>query len=759
MEIKTMITTRLFLGGQVWLNRKLHRLIFLFCFGILSFDLSAQTVHNSFQNLQEIETVRSGQFSELPSFIKFKTGHEIDISNFVNWIKSNLIVNANIDLQLLRSEMDNLGHEHFRFQQTYFGKPIEDAIWIAHTKNNNVYSCNGLLYSTIFSQNTTLISEETALTKALDFVQASVYKWELIGEETHLRWEKSDSSATYFPAGELVYVCSSKNYENKVFHLAYKFNIYAHQPLYRALIYVDANSGEIIRENLLVHHADAPGTAHTIYSGPQVIMADSFGGSYRLRDASRGNGIRTFDLNNSSDYMDAVDFEDADNNWNNINVQKDEYATDAHWGAEMTYDYYFQTYSRNSIDNAGYQLNNYVHYWIDFADAFWDGDRMTYGDGVGAITPLTSLEIVAHEITHGLTNFTANLLYFGESGALNESFSDIFGTAIEEFARPSNWDWEFGTETGMTVRSLSNPNLYACPDTYKGDFWIDGGDVHTNSSVQNHWYYLLTTGGTGTNDIGNMYTVNALGIDEASAIAFRNLTVYLTPSSNYADARFYSILAAEDLYGTCSNQVEQTINAWYAVGVGLPYTPNVIANFDADNTLGCSLPFEVTFQNQSINADNFLWDFGDGSTSTAENPTHSYLTEGVFNISLFVNGEACIGGNDEDELTVNGFVSIDLDGDCPFIFPTNGQGAPITTCQGTLYDSGGPNGNYGTNELATQTISPVGASSVVLNFIEFDVQGYDWAGGCTYDILFIYEDQTIPPHLLELIVMTFLLPQ
>lgn len=368
------------------------------------------------------------------------------------------------------------------------------------------------------------------------------------GEEAHLKLESGDQTATYFPKGELVYVASGNKFEASSYRLAYKFNIYAHKPLYRANVYVDINTGEIIRENLLIHHADTPGTAHTAYSGPQTIIADSFEGSYRLRDASRGDGIRTFDLNNGEDYGSAVDFIDTDNDWNNINPQQDEYATDGHWGAEMTYDYYFETYGRNSIDNEGFQLNSYVHYSFGFFNAFWDGERMTYGDGDGApSTPLTSMDIVGHEITHGLTSNTANLVYADESGALNESFSDIFGTAIEEYSKPGDWDWLLGAEIGVSFRSMSNPNLYACPDTYGGEMWIDGADVHTNSGVQNHWYYLLTEGGAGTNDVGDVYSVTGLGIDDASAIAFRNLTVYLTPSSNYADARFYSIKAAEDL--------------------------------------------------------------------------------------------------------------------------------------------------------------------------------------------------------------------
>ena len=440
---------------------------------------------------------------------------------------------------LLSSENDNLGFVHYRYQQTYMGQPIEDAIWIVHSKDGVIRSFSGMICERITAPQKTSLTEIQALEKAKTFVGAEAYKW-----------EQGNESATYTPNGELVFISSTPDYNARAFRLAYKFNIYAHKPLYRAELFVDANTGDIIRENQLIHHADEPGTAHTAYSGEREIIADSFDSAYRLRDGNRGNGVRTFDLNQSTSFGDAVDFVDADNNWDNVNPQQDEYATDAHFGAEKTYDYYSDIHGRNSLDDAGFQINSYVHYDVGFFNAFWDGERMTYGDGDGMpSTPLTTLDIAGHEVTHGLTNFTTDLIYSSESGALNESFSDIFGTAIEAFARPYEWDWLLGNETGVPISSISNPNDFDCPDTYEGDFWDDFEEAHTNSGVQNHWYYLSVEGGSGTNDIGDAFTVTSIGMDAASAIAFRNLTVYLTPSSDYAEARYYSVQAAADLFG------------------------------------------------------------------------------------------------------------------------------------------------------------------------------------------------------------------
>ena len=158
--------------------------------------------------------------------------------------------------KLLKQENDQMGHTHFRFQQTFNGTPLEDAIWIAHTIDGRVYSCNGLIYKTLRVNPATNLNEAGALQKALDKIGAETYKWQMPGEEAHLKLESGDQTATYFPKGELVYVASGNKFEASSYRLAYKFNIYAHKPLYRANVYVDINTGEIIRENLLIHHAD-----------------------------------------------------------------------------------------------------------------------------------------------------------------------------------------------------------------------------------------------------------------------------------------------------------------------------------------------------------------------------------------------------------------------------------------------------------------------------------------------------------------------
>jgi hypothetical protein len=256
------------------------------------------------------------------------------------------------------------------------------------------------------------------------------------------------------------------------------------------------------------------------------------------------------------------------------------------------------------------------------------------------------LDIIGHEITHGITSNTAKLVSQNESGALNESFSDIFGATIDWYTRPDKANWKVGDEISSMYRSLDDPNSTKHPDTYRGNYWatindIDFGGIHSNNGVQNFWYYLVVAGGNGINDIGNQYNVNGIGIDKAAAIAYRNLTLYLTSLSNFQDARFYSIQSAIDLFGSCSPEVESVTNAWFAVGVGSPYLSKVTSDFNTTYGKSCK-ELKVNFTNTSSNAKSYFWDFGDGNTSYTPNPTHLYTKPGKYSVKLIaIANNAC----------------------------------------------------------------------------------------------------------------------
>ncbi|MBL0309480.1 MAG: M4 family metallopeptidase [Bacteroidetes bacterium] len=695
------------------------------------------------------ELVWVKQENTVPAYIGFRSGSEPTQEAFFIILRKLYQLPDSYHFELIGTETDELGWIHKRFQLELNNVPVDNGIFILHLVNGRVKKYNGYLFKNINTATNPSVSEAGALSAALTHIHATIYKWQVSEEESMLKMESGDSQATYFPKGALEIIQLGGN-ESNDFRLAWKFDIYAHEPMSRDYVYIDAQNGEVLNTITRIHHANTAGTALTVYRGAKGIVADSYSGQYRLYETTRGQGIRTRNMKKGTNYGTAVEFLDADNYWNNINTSLDQYAGDAHWGGEMTYDFY-STMGRNSINGSGLFINLYVHYSANYVNAFWDGQRMTFGDGDATYKPLTSLDITGHEISHGLTQYTAGLEYQNESGALNESFSDIFGTAVEWFADSAKANWTIGEDIGTSFRSMSNPKAYSDPNTYTGTYWYtgtgDNGGVHTNSGVQNHWYYILSMGKSGTNDKGNAYNVIGVGMKKANRIAWRNLVNYLTSSSNYTDARFYAIQAAVDLYGPCSPEVEATTKAWYAVGVGNNYVTGVQAAFTASPTTGCIAPMTVKFTNTSTNSVTYIWDFGDGTTSTATNPTKVYATQGSFTVKLRADGGNC----GVDSLIRANAVNISSTNPCVVIMPASGTYQTQTACNGTIYDNGGPAGNYSDQTSSTITISPTGASQVRIQFTQFRTEsGYDFiyvynGPNTNSPIIGSYSGTTLPP--------------
>ncbi len=197
---------------------------------------------------------------------------------------------------------------------------------------------------------------------------------------------------------------------------------------------------------------------------------------------------------------------------------------------------------------------------------------------------------------------------------------------------------------------------------------------------------------------------------------------------------FFSIISTIDIFGTCSQEVEATTNAMYAVGVGQPYQNVVTANFSASNTQTYQPPFGVQFNNLSSNAQSFFWSFGDGTFSNEINPYHVYTDTGFYTVTLIADGGNC----GVDTIIFNDFISIQPNNPCVFIMPINGTGNIITACQGTLYDGGGPNGNYADMSDAIITISPTVADKITLSFTFFDIEPGSQLY-CDYDYVKIFD--------------------
>ena len=512
------------------------------------------------------------------------------------------------------TESDVLGYNYSIFQETYEGLKVEFAVQKLHSYQGKLQTLSGDFYTVDGLDLNPAVNAETAFKNALELINAERYLWE----------DKKSASLMgdyQKPTGELLILPDLDN-AGKV-NLAYKFDIYATQPLSRDHVYVSARTGKILLVNPVIKHlgeyshfgrkaenadsfesavdALAVGNADTRYSGSRNITTRIINSQYALRDDTRGNGVNTYNSQRSNSYSN-TNFYDNDNNWTAAeydNANKDNGALDAHWGAESTYDYWFTVHNRNSFNGSGAAINSYVHYddvpgGAGYDNAFWNGSVMTYGDG-NNFDILTSLDVAAHEIGHAVTTFTGNMAYRRESGALNEGYSDIWGAAVEHHTRGGGTDsaplpavWAIGEDISSTggLRSMSDPKSKGDPDTYRGINWVpatsgegcstparqnDYCGVHSNSGVLNHWFYILVAGKTGTNDNGDSYAVNGIGMNKSAQIAYRLLRLYLSSNSTFADARTFGIRSAEELFGVGSTEVVETTNAWYAVGVGAEY--------------------------------------------------------------------------------------------------------------------------------------------------------------------------------------------
>lgn len=513
---------------------------------------------------------------------KFNTKLQADKHSVVNFMESKrkaFNLTENSKFEVTKTYSDKIGFNHSKVQQLYKGVPVYGAEMIVHYQmDGTIKTMNGEFIPELKMDVTPVLSAERAVQLAINSTPAEKYRWEIEAYERSIKEIYSDDSKSWRPEAELFVAPVGGDFYNGEFRLAYKVMVAVELPVPANWVYfIDAKNGEIINKYDQLYRANSTGTGSTLYNGTVSINTNSYGSSYQLKDNVRN--IVTYS-STSANSLPGTLLTDNDNNWNDSYVQRQ--GVSAHWGAAKFYDYLSTQLSRNSIDNSGMQIRTTVgcqtgSYMPN--NAFWNGSQAVFGTGDGStFDPLVELDIIAHEYGHGVTQHTSNLEYQAESGALNEAFSDMIGTAVE-FSASSYAGWELGKKSytpnnnSDAMRYMQNPNLASDPDTYEGTHWKsltgpDNGGVHSNSGVGNFQFYLLSDGGSGTNDNGTSYSVTGIGITKAMKIWYRANTTYFTRYTNYAQARTATLNAAKDLYGQSSTEYQQVENAWTAVGVG-----------------------------------------------------------------------------------------------------------------------------------------------------------------------------------------------
>lgn len=480
------------------------------------------------------------------------------------------------NFRTLKVSTDALQMTHAKVAQTYKGIDVFGGELILHTdRNGTLTEVNGRAIPNLNVNATASISADRALQLALAEIGNVPYRWLDADAEQILKEVYEDESRSWKPTPKLSIAPVNGDFDVADYRLTWHFVIPVDgdEPA-NWHYFVDAATGEVINKYNAIHHADKAGSGTSTYYGNVSFRVNSTSKTNQMYDVVRK--IKTYDGKNRTTLPGTLST-DADAVWSTT-AQKA--MVDAHWGASKVYDYYSSTHARNSFNGAGAEIRSTVHHRSGYNNAFWNGSQMVYGDGDGVnFTALTSLDVVAHELTHAVTEYESSLVYQGESGALNEAMSDIFGAAVE-FAVFSDANWLIGEDcytpgtSGDALRYMNNPNLGDQPDTYQGTMWAstsstyDNGGVHINSGVLNFAFYLMSAGGSGTNDAGTAFSVAAIGIDKARLIAYRANANYMTSSSNFAAARSAFLSAATDLYGASSAEYTSVDNAFKAVGVG-----------------------------------------------------------------------------------------------------------------------------------------------------------------------------------------------
>ncbi|GIG09035.1 M4 family metallopeptidase [Catellatospora coxensis] len=319
------------------------------------------------------------------------------------------------------------------------------------------------------------------------------------------------------------------------------------------------------------------GTGRAIYAGPVRIDTTLSGTAYQMIDPSHG-GNRTCDMRNLMTGP-CVLFVDADNLWGNYTTSdRASAAADAHFASAKTYDYFRYVHNRSGRTGTGAGITSRVHYGNNYTNAFYDGTQLTFGDGAGNIHPLTSIDILAHELGHGYTDALVGLVYSGESGGIDEASSDIWGAMVEFYAAAPGdpGDYLIGEEadilgTGEPFGNLFDPSLDGSSHSCFGP-GTPGAPPHVSAGVGKHFFFNLAEG-TGATAYGysplcgDVADVVGIGRAKAEKIWYRALNVYATSTTTYTNMRAYTLGAAADLYGSCSIEHKAVQAAWKAVNV------------------------------------------------------------------------------------------------------------------------------------------------------------------------------------------------
>jgi Zn-dependent metalloprotease len=444
----------------------------------------------------------------------------ISMSFAVLYERYGSMLSSNESWRLHRIEIDEIGMAHTVVQQVYDNIPVWGGQAIVHLNSDGTFD---MLTDDTVRDVSVVTHTELLAKEAIDFAVEHAGGWERVSKIAD-----SDLHIVRTGSGD---------------HLAYRIRIEQLNSGTPAIpvVFVDAHTGEFVMQ---------------------------------YDDLKTARNRNTYDANNGTSLPGSLRCTEANTTCSD-NVEQQ-----AHDHAGIAYNYYSVNHGRDSFNNAGAIITSTVHYDTNYVNAHWNGSQLKYGDGDGSTSgPLVSLDIVAHEFSHAVTEHSANLIYSGESGAINEATSDIFAAAAEAWSdgSVSGDTWKMGEDTwtpaiaGDALRYMNNPTQDGSSRDHYSTLYRgiqDNGGVHRNSGIANLFFYLCSQGGSHPNPSLSVGTVTGAGIADCARIWYRALTLHMTASTNFASARTATESACNTLFGAGSSQCAAVGAAWCEVGLG-----------------------------------------------------------------------------------------------------------------------------------------------------------------------------------------------
>lgn len=482
------------------------------------------------------------------------------------------IDNTKEELKVVEVNKDDIGDTFVKFAQVIEGTEVDNSIINVHyDKNGVIVSVNGNLEEN--KEITTLGSKVISPEEAIEIAKS----------QFEIKKLKKTPKAE-----KLVITEDGVNYE------VYKINIFFMEPTIGNYdVFVEVNSGKVIKiEDKIRYNNPVIGKGIDVLGKTRELNLSEDKGKYGMLDLTNEatEAIATYDAKNSTEEQFNMFL--VSNTTKEFTAEEHKAPVSAHYNADKVIDFYKNLLNRNSIDNKGMAIESITHLGSNYNNAFWAGDMMFYGDGDGVeFTYLSGdLDVVGHEMTHGVIEYTADLAYHNQSGALNESMADVFGVLISTYdkynvANRGTWkfdsaDWVVGDDIytpniqGDALRSLKDPTLYGQP-AHMTDYYEladtedeDWGGVHSNSGIPNKAAYNIASN---------------IGMDKTARIYYRALTQYMHADTNFQQAAYCLVQAAADLYGKGSNEITVIKNSFASTGVAYKGQKPVISGVTAKN--------------------------------------------------------------------------------------------------------------------------------------------------------------------------------